>query len=94
MKEILISDDQRKRAKELYEFNVLNGSVTKGKGNEVGALGEIIVWDRYKSLVEYVGSYDYDMIIKGKKVDFKTKAQNFPPASHHTYNIFAFNTKQ
>ena len=94
MKEILITEDQRKRAKELYEFNVLKGSVTKGKGNEVGALGEIIVWDRYKSRVEYEGCYDYDMKIKGVKVDVKTKAQNYPPASHHTYNIFAYNTKQ
>ena len=94
MKEILITEDQRKRAKELYEFNVLKGSVTKGKGNEVGALGEIIVWDRYKSRVEYEGCYDYDMKIKGVKVDVKTKAQNYPPASHHTYNIFAYNIKQ
>ena len=94
MKEILISEDQRKRAKELYEFKVLKGSVTEGKGNEIGALGEIIVWDKYHKKTEYVGSYDYDMIIKGVKVDVKTKAQNVPPASHHTYNIFAYNTKQ
>jgi hypothetical protein len=60
VKEILITDDQRKRAKELYEFNVLKGSVTEGKGNEVGALGEIIVWDEYKKKTKYVGSYDYD----------------------------------
>jgi hypothetical protein len=94
VEEILITEDQKKRAKELYEFNVLNGSVTKGKGNEVGALGEIIVWDKYKSKTKYVGDYNYDMIIKGVKVDVKTKAQNLPPSDHHTYNIFAFNTKQ
>jgi hypothetical protein len=34
------------------------------------------------------------MIIKGKKIDVKTKKQNYPPAPHHTYNIFAFNTRQ
>ena len=43
MIKIKITDDQRKRGKELYEFNVLNGSVTEGEGNEVGALGEVIV---------------------------------------------------
>jgi hypothetical protein len=37
MEEILITEDQKKRAKELYEFKVLKGSVTEGKGNEVGA---------------------------------------------------------
>ena len=47
MIKIKISDAQRARAKELYEFNVLKGSVTKGEGNEVGALGEIIVMDYY-----------------------------------------------
>jgi hypothetical protein len=47
MIEIEITEEQRKRAKELYEFNVLKGSVTKGKGNEVGALGEVIVLDYF-----------------------------------------------
>lgn len=94
LNEILITDEQRKRAEELYDFKVLNGSVTQGKGNKIGAIGEIIVWDRYEKLANYVGSYDYDMLIKGVKVDVKTKAQNIPPATHHTYNIFAFNTRQ
>lgn len=94
MIEINITENQRQRAKELYEFNILNGSVTRGAGNEVGALGEIIVLDRYKDNAEYVGDYNYDLIIKGKRVDVKTKKQNVPPASHHTFNIFAYNTKQ
>lgn len=92
--EIDITDEQRKRAKELYEFNVLNGSVTKGGGNEVGALGEIIVLDKYKSNAKYVGDYNYDLIIKNMKVDVKTKKQNMPPTSHHSFNIFAYNTTQ
>ena len=94
MIQIQITDSQRKRAQELYAFNVLNGSVTQGKGNEVGALGEIIVWDRYASVTEYVGDYNYDMIIKNVKVDVKTKLQNMAPQPFHRANIFAFNTKQ
>lgn len=94
MREFLITEDQRKRAKELYEFNVLKGSVTEGRGNEVGALGEILVWDAYKSKTEYVGDYNYDMIIKKKKVDVKTKLQNMAPEPYHRANIFAFNTRQ
>jgi hypothetical protein len=94
MIKIKISDEQRARGKELYEFNVLKGSVTKGEGNEVGALGEIIVMDYYGDKAEYVGDYDYDLIIKNKKVDVKTKKQNVPPQLHHTYNIFSYNTKQ
>ena len=94
MIEIRITEEQRKRANELYEFNVLKGSVTKGEGNEIGALGEIIVLDYYGDKAEYVGDYDYDLIIKGKKVDVKTKKQNIRPAKHHSCNIFAYNTKQ
>ena len=94
MIEIDITEDQRQRAKELYEFNVLKGSVTEGKGNEVGALGEVIVWDQFKKITEYVGSYDYDMIIRGKKVDVKTKLQNFAPKPYHRANIFAYNIRQ
>ncbi len=78
MIEIEITEEQRKRAKELYEFNVLKGSVTKGKGNEVGALGEVIVLDYFskKTETEYVGSYDYDMIIKITKFCTKTLSQS------------------
>ena len=94
MIEFDITDEQRTRAKELYDFNVLNNSVTEGEGNKVGALGEILVLDKYKSVAKYIGSHDYYLIIKGKKVDVKTKKQNVKPNSHHTYNIFAFNTKQ
>jgi|LakMenEpi03Aug12_release.lakeMendotaPanAssembly.Ray.scaffolds.fasta_scaffold00015_25 hypothetical protein len=94
MIEIDITDDQKQRAKELYEFNVLKGSVTEGKGNEVGALGEVIVWDQFKKITKYVGSYDYDMIIRGKKVDVKTKLQNFEPKPYHRANIFAYNIRQ
>jgi hypothetical protein len=94
MIEINITDEQRKRADELYEFNVLKGSVTKGEGNRIGALGEIIVLDRFKEDSEYVGDYNYDLIIKDKKIDVKTKKQNMRPASHHSVNIFAYNTTQ
>jgi len=94
MREFLITEDQRERAQKLYEFNVLKGSVTEGKGNEVGALGEILVWDAYKSKTKYVGDYNYDMIIKDNKIDVKTKLQNMAPEPHHRANIFAFNITQ
>jgi hypothetical protein len=94
MKKITITDEQRKRAEELYEFNVLKGSVTKGEGNKVGALGEIIVLDNYGDKAVYVGDYNYDLIIKDKKVDVKTKKQAVPPRPEHKANIFAYNTKQ
>lgn len=89
-----ITDDQRKRGEELYEFGVLNGSVTEGEGNKVGALGEIIVMDYYGDKAEYAGDFNYDLIIKDKKVDVKTKKQAIIPRAHHKANIFAYNTTQ
>ena len=34
MREFLITEDQRKRGREVYEFNVLKGSVTEGNGSD------------------------------------------------------------
>ena len=64
---INISEQQRQRAKQLYEFKTLKGSVTGGKGNIYGALGEIIVHDYYKDKgneVKHIGNYDYDLLIE------------------------------
>ena len=94
MIKINITEEQRRRAEELYGFNVLNGSVTEGEGNKVGSLGEIIVLDYYKDYSKYAGEYDYDLLIKGKKVDVKSKKQNVPPNPSHKANIFAWNTTQ
>jgi len=94
MVKINITDEQRKRGKELYEFNVLNGSVTRGDGNLAGAIGEIIVLDKYSKHSKYVGDYDYDLLIKDKKIDVKTKRCDYRPDDHHQANIFSFNTTQ
>lgn len=48
MEIIEISEDQIDRAKKLYQFNELKGSITKGKSNIYGALGEIIIYDLNK----------------------------------------------
>jgi len=48
MKVIEISEDQINRAKKLYPFKELKGSITKGKSNIYGALGEIIIYDIIK----------------------------------------------
>jgi hypothetical protein len=38
---VCISEEQIARAKKLYSFDELNNSITKGKGNLFGAIGEI-----------------------------------------------------
>jgi len=91
---INITEEQREKAKERMLKHELRNSVTKGDGNYAGALGEIILIDRYKKHIIDDNTYDFDLKIKGKKIEVKTKRQNNAPQSNYTYNIFAFNTKQ
>ena len=74
MIKIIPTQEQIERAQELFDFKVLNNSITKGDGNLAGALGEVIVCDYYNG--EQKNTYDYDLILKGKKIDVKTKRQN------------------
>jgi hypothetical protein len=99
MQSIKITSDQIERAKQLYPFKELNGSITKGQGNTYGALGEIIVYDLYKDKgfdVDFNSTYDYDLIINKKTIDVKTKkfTSRFKPNTKWTLNISDFNTTQ
>lgn len=92
-----ITEDQRRRARELYSFGSLRGSITKGKSNIFGALGEILILDHYRELgvkIEHSQHYDYDFLIGGLKVDVKTKKANYKPNPTYRANIPAYNTKQ
>lgn len=97
MKKIKINKEQIERAKKLYEFGRLKGSITKGKSNIYGALGEIAVFDYFKSKklrLDFNSTYDYDLIINGYKVDVKTKRTTVVPKDHYLCSVAAFNTKQ
>ena len=79
-----ITDDQRTRAKELYDFNVLNHSFTKGEGNMTGALGEVMVFDYYNPKLKFDNTFDYDLVTVNNKlrIDVKSKkiAFDYPPS--------------
>jgi len=97
MKIIKIKEEQIKRAKKLYPFNELKGSITKGRSNIYGALGEIIIYDLSKKKgfnVNFKSNYDYDLIIEGYKVDVKTKRTTVIPKPEYLCSISSFNTKQ
>ena len=94
---IEISKKQIERAKELYPFKELRGSITKGKSNIYGALGEIIIYDIYKKNgldVDFKSTYDYDLIIEGYKVDVKTKRTTVVPKANYLCSISSFNIRQ
>jgi hypothetical protein len=96
MIEIYISDSQISRAEKLYNFNELNGSITKGKSNIYGAIGEIIVYDYFLDYLSIIqcNTFDYDFIINDFKVDVKTKRTTVKPKDNYLCSISSFNIKQ
>lgn len=92
-----ITDEQIIEAQKLYNFKALNNSITEGESQIYGALGEVMVMDFLRSLnkpVQYIGSYDYDLEINGKKIDVKTIKTDKEPTNDFNANISAFNTRQ
>ena len=97
MKTIKISEEQIERAKQLYPFNELKGSIAKGESNIYGALGEVIIYDLSKKNgldVDFTSTYDYDLIIENYKVDVKTKRTTVIPKPNYLCSISSFNTGQ
>ena len=96
---IEIKKEQIERAEKHYgvlQDVSLRGSITKGKGNIYGALGEVVVNDIYSKHYdcEFINNYDYDLIIDGDKVDVKTKRTTVKPSEEYNCSISAFNTTQ
>jgi len=97
MKEINVNEQQLERAKTLYEFKVLNNSISKGKGNLIGAIGEIVVFDYYTNKgknVIHAQNFQYDLIIEKYKIECKTLASNVTPKDYYNCHLSTFNDKQ
>lgn len=78
MIEVDVTKEQLSRAETRFEFQELNGSITKGDGNLAGALGEIVVLDILEERgndVADVSTYDYDLKANGLTIDVKVKGQ-------------------
>jgi len=90
-----ISNEQIRRAKKAYDFTSLKNSITSGKSNIYGAIGEIMVNDIFKtSIID--NTFDYDIIIEGIKIDVKTKklTEGVSPNLDFHVTIPAFNIRQ
>jgi len=63
----------------------LNNSITKGKGNLGGRLGEI-------AFASYIGAeladdYNYDILLVNEKIEIKTKRRTVPPKGHYEASV-------
>lgn len=97
MIEIDITPEQIERAFNLYDFGSLKNSITKGGSSNYGALGEIIVFDYFKSIgkkVDHSSSYDYDLILENKKIEVKTKKVFKVDVNNVKATVAASNTHQ
>tara|TARA_R110000787_G_C13202981_1_gene424293 strand:- start:131 stop:634 length:504 start_codon:yes stop_codon:yes gene_type:complete len=83
-------DTARTKAKEL---GTLRNSISKGRGNLVGFIGEEVAQTCLGGTV--ANTYDYDIVLSdGSTVDVKTKSTSVKPLSHYDCSVSAYNTKQ
>ena len=93
MKNIKIKKKDIDRATEMSNnMGTLNNSITKGEGNVIGFLGEIIVANELG--INLDNTYDYDLIFDGKKIDVKSKRVTSEPRDYYECSVAALNTKQ
>ena len=82
------------RAKKVGE---LKNSITQGKGNLVGFIGEelfrVLKGGEYSD--EDGSHFDFDIVMEsGKRVDVKTKSCTSTPSGRYNASVAAYNTKQ
>jgi len=93
MKEIEIKKEWIEEAeRKSKEMGHLRNSITKGQGNVVGFLGEIVAAHHIKAKIE--NTHDYDIIKNNIKIDVKTKKCSSKPKDFYECSISEYNTKQ
>jgi hypothetical protein len=82
--------NQINRAAKLYEFQILNKSLTHGDGNAAGAIAEICFLDYFSSIgkdIFHAQHHDYDFIMNKKKIEIKATRVNNPPRLAHRFKL-------
>ena len=95
MKLIQITSDMLAEAnRKALEMGALNNSITNGKGNIYGFVGELIAEQVLGGYI--VNSYDFDLVLYDGRttVDVKTKKVSSPPKEYYDCSVANYNTKQ
>lgn len=87
---------QRKQAKqEAKDMGVLHGSLTKGRCNAIGMMGEILVHELIGGTRVGEINYDYDIVTKNKfTVDVKTTKASAVPEPHYVARVYGSEAKK
>ena len=75
-----------------HDIGSIKNSITRGRGNYAGRLGELALAKHLG--VEVEDSKDYDIIYEGKKIEVKTKRRAVKPQPDYTVNIAATSLHQ
>ena len=90
---VQISEEQIQLADaKARDMGLLKNSITRGEGSLVGFLGEILVVKHFGGVIE--NTYDYDVIINGRKIDVKTKRTTVVPLDTYLATVAGYNTRQ
>ena len=93
MKHIKIEKEDIELANKMAtNMGTLNNSITKGQGNVIGFLGEIIVANELGISLD--NTYDYDLVFDDKKIDVKSKRVTSAPRDYYECSVAALNTRQ
>lgn len=94
-----ITEEQLERAKKLYEFSALKGSIMSGTSNIYGAIGEVIVYDALlkkwgEASVSHDQDRDYDILVNGYRLEVKTKRTTVEPKPFFNCSVSTHNPNQ
>jgi hypothetical protein len=93
MLEVKLTEDIITRAKKkAASVGILQGSITGGLSNVVGAIGEVIVGDALGATD--VNTVNYDLIKDGNRIDVKTKRCNTKPFPNYDCSVASHGLQQ
>lgn len=92
--EVEITKDMLEEAKRKADrLGELKNSITRGEGNVIGFLGEMVAQKVIGGKI--VGTRDYDILTEdGQKWDVKSKKSSGPPLEHFECSVTNYNTTQ
>lgn len=87
-------EDRRKARKEAKDMGCLFRSFTRGEGNQIGMMGEILVHRMLKGKRVGHKMYDFDIVMpNGITVDVKTARAEGIPQPHYTARVYGAENK-
>jgi len=96
MIKVNITTSQIQEARSMLLSKPLKNSITNGRNEIYGKLGEVIVRDYCSTLTDthLSPTYDYDLTIGGLKAEVKTKKTSVEPKPHYNCGVTGYNPSQ